>query len=227
MPKKRYQDPPDASILKDQSLNAIRSGEFIKRSQVLEFQLSRTYKVKRLLLELWDEQGTPAWRSIGRDAGGMLQKALVRELLLLTFHLIDETKSSSSIVNCHRQCFEPHLEGGPFKKYYMPLYQDLKSAAEKMEPLRHLLIAHQDRSWLEGELWKNLANDKNPITEGSFSFAELWHLLELYSYYVNLCNLIIGHKAREFEKQHPNIDGAKEIKEALTTAMGAACSVRA
>lgn len=220
MPKKRYLEPPGADVLEDQSVSAIRSAELMKRAQALGFQLSRAYKVKRLLFELWDDRSTPAWKTVGRDAGGMLQKALVRELLLLTFHLIDDTKSASSIVNCHRECFDPHLQRGPFKKYYMPLYQDLKAAAKKVEPHRHFLIAHQDRSWLEGELWKNLSTYKNRVTDGSFSFSELEDLLVLYSYYVDLCNLIVGTGAQEFEKQHLSIDGATEIKDAIIAAAG-------
>jgi len=220
MPTKIYQEPPAAIVLEDQSVSVMRSAELVKRAQTLGFQLSRAYKVKCLLFELWDDRSTPAWKILGRDAGGMLQQALVRELLLLTFHLIDDAKSASSIVTCHRKCFEPHLQSGPFKKYYMPLYQDLKATAKKVEPLRHFLIAHQDRSWLEGELWKNLANDKNWSTDGSFSFSELGDLLVLFSYYVNLCSLIVGKGAREFEKQYLSIDGATEIKDALVTAEG-------
>ena len=196
----------------------MHSAELVNSAQKLAFQLNRAYKTQRLLFELWDDRSTSVWKAVGKDAGGMLQQALVKELLLLAFHLIDCDKKASSIVNCHRNCFVPHLKSGPFKKYYMPLYQDLKAAAKKVGPLRHFMIAHQDSSWLDGVLWKNLATSKNRVTGDSFSFSELGHLLDLYSYYVNLCNRIIGTGTREFEKEYLSIDGAKEIKDALIAA---------
>ncbi len=49
MPKKRYQEPPGDDVLEDQSVSAIHSAELVKRARALAFQLSRAYKVKRLL----------------------------------------------------------------------------------------------------------------------------------------------------------------------------------
>lgn len=220
MTKKIYQDPASVDVLEDQSVSAINSGDLLKRAQALSFQLSEAYKVRRLLFVLWDERSTPAWKTAGADAGGMLQRALVRDFLLLTFHLIDDAKSASSITNCHGKCFVPHLRSGLFKKYYMPLYQDLKAAGKKIAPLRHFIIAHKDHTWLVGMLWKNLSTEKNHVTENPLTFSDLDHLLVLYSYYVNLCNQIVGIGARDFEKEHLSIDGAREIKDALIAAAG-------
>lgn len=218
MTKKIYEDPPGVEVLEDQSVSAMTSPDLMKRAQALAFQLSEAYMDRRLLFELWDNRSAPAWKTVGGDAGGMLQRALLRDFLLLTFHLIDDAKSASSIVNCHRECFDPHLKSGPFKKYYMPLYQDLKKSAKKVAPLRHFIIAHKDLSWLEGMLWKNLSSEKNRVTEAPFSFSEVEHLLDLYSSYVNLCNKIVGIRVREYEKEHLSIDGATEIKDALIAA---------
>jgi hypothetical protein len=211
---KPYEMEPSAVALNDQSVQNMRSAELHKRSELLSFQLCRAFDVDSLLGDLWDDVAVDAWRTVARHAGGMLQQALIRELLLLSFHLVDETKSSSSIANCHKVCFAPHLETGPFKKYYLRLYQDLKKAGAMIDPLRHYLVAHQDREWLQGKLWVNLRNSKNEKTDGSFSFGELRDFLVLCSYYVNLTRMVSGNSPRKFRRKS-SLDGAEDLKAAL------------
>ena len=218
MKKPKYADVPRADVLNDPCIVLARSIDLLKRTQALDFQLQRCFKLKSLLLTLWNDESIRAWRAVGADAGGMLQRSLIHEMLLLCAHLVDETRSSSSIVNCHKECFNPHLKSGPFKNFYAPLYQDLKANAKKIGSLRNSLIAHQDYEWLQGSLWKNLENDKNHEMDGSFVWSDLWDLMTLFTYYVNLCHLLLGTASHEFETLFTDIEGAEAIRGALIAA---------
>ena len=183
-----YTCPPEPEVLEDVVVCKIRTSEgFSQRTSQLSFQLEYLYKNWRLFVELWDSETIPARNKIGSLAEAHLHRALLVYVVTLCCQLCDDLKRSSSIKSLHKKCIEPYLESGPFKSYYMPLYQEILEKYAPFKDLRDNLIAHQDHNWLTGKL---NPDQQTQETDGSFKHPELSNLIILLSYYVNLCNRI-------------------------------------
>ena len=200
----KYTKPPGPEVLEDVVVCKIRSSEdFSQRTSKLSSQLEYLYKQWQLCIELWDSKTIPAWKEVGRRAGDHLQFALVKDVILSCGKLCDELGRSSSIKSIHKKCISPHLKSGPFKSYYMPLYQKICEHYDvHFKEIRNKILVHQDNEW----------------ESISFKKPDLQELITLLSYYVNLCNLINGRPIKEYGAGASNMEGVAGIRKALIDA---------
>ena len=212
----KYTKPPGPKVLEDVVVCKIRSSEdFSQRTSQLSFQLEYLYRNWQLCIELWDAETIPAWEEVGDLAAALLQRALVRDIIMLCCQLCDDLKRSSSIKSLHKKYIYPHLKSGPFKSYYMPLYQKILEQYEPFKDLRDTMLAHQDQEWLAGKLGPDQQTQKVQEIDGSFKNEDLQNLITLLSYYVNLCNLINGRPIKEYGAGASNVEGVAGIRKAL------------
>ena len=198
----KYTKPPGPEVLEDIVVSKVRSSyEFSQRVSKISSQLEYLYKQWQLCIELWDCETMPAWRQIGSRAGDHLQLALMKDIILSCGKLCDELERSSSIKSIHKKYISPHLKSGPFKSYYMSLYQKICEHYDyaHFKEIRNKLLAHQDNEW------KSI----------SFIKKDLHNLITLLSYYVNLCNLIDGRSIRNYKAEASNMEGVAGIRKAL------------
>ena len=215
----RYTEPPGQEVLDDVVVSEIRSSEeFSQRTSQLSFQLEYLYRNWRLCIELWDAETNPAWEKVGGLTAALLQRAVVRDIIMLCCQLCDDLKRSSSIKSLHKKCISPHLKSGPFKSYYMPLYQKVLDQYAPFKDLRDTMLAHQDQEWLAGKLGPDQQNQKTQEVDGSFKNDDLWDLITLLSYYVNLCNLIDDRPIKEYGARAANVEGVAGIRKAIIDA---------
>ncbi|MCY4210376.1 MAG: hypothetical protein OXE97_04885 [Gammaproteobacteria bacterium] len=211
-----YTCRPELEVLEDAVVREIRTSEnFSQRTSQLSFQLEYLYKNWRLFVELWDSETIPAWNKIGSLAEAHLHRALLVYVVTLCCQLCDCLEQASSIKSLHKKCIDPYLKSGPFKSYYMPLYQEILEKYAPFRNLRNKLIAHQDHNWLNGELNAAQEYQQTRETDGSFTHNQLSNLITLLSYYVNLCNLIDGRSIKEYGADTSNMEGVEEIRKAL------------
>lgn len=214
-----YMDPPGPEVLKDAVVCKIRtSAGFSQRTSQLSFQLEYLYKNWQLFVELWDSDMIPVWNEIGGLAGGHLNRALLVYVVTLCCQLCDDLERSSSIKSLHKKCIAPYLKSGPFKSYYMPLYEKLLEEYNPFKKLRNKLIAHQDQEWLTGALNPDQQSQQTQETGGSFKLRQLSNLITLLSYYVNLCNLLNVRRVIEYAAEASNMEGVAGIRNALIDA---------
>ena len=215
----KYTKPPGSDVLEDIVVSKIRSSdEFSQRTSQLSFQLEYLYRNWQLCIELWDGETIDAWKEVGGLATALLQRALVRDIIMLCCQLCDDLNRSSSIKSLHKKCIHPHLKSGSFKSYYMPLYEKILKQYEPFKDLRDTMLAHQDQEWLAGKLGPDQQNQKTQETDGSFRNEDLRNLITLLSCYVNLCNLIGDRPIKEYGAEASNMEGVAGIRKALIDA---------
>lgn len=215
----KYTEPPGPEVLEDVVVSKIRSSEeFSQRTSQLGFQLEYLYRNWQLCIELWDTETFHAWKEVGGLAAALLQRAVVRDIIILCCQLCDDLERSSSIKSLHKKCIHPHLKSGPFKSYYMPLYQKILDQYVPFKDLRDTMLAHQDQEWLTGKLGSDQQNQKTQETDGSFKNDDLRNLITLLSYYVNLCNLIDDRPVKGYGARAANVEGVAGIRKAIMDA---------
>ena len=211
--------PPGPEVLEDAVVCKIRTSEgFSQRTSELSFQLEYLYKNWRLFVELWDSEAAYAWNEIGSLAGAYLHRALLVYVVMLCCQLCDDLKRSSSINSLHKKCIDPYLKSGPFKSYYMPLYQKILKKYAPFKGFRDYLIAHQDQEWLTRELNSDQQSQQTQEIDGSFKHSQLSDLITLLSYYINLCNLIDNRSIKKYGTGASNMEGVAGIRNALIDA---------
>ena len=215
----KYRKPPDPKVLEDVVVDKIRtSNEFSQRVSQLSFQLEYLYGNWRLCIELWDSETIPAWEEVGGRAAALLQRALVRDVITLCCQLCDDLERSSSIKSLHKKCISPYLKSGPFKSYYMPLYQKILERYGPFKEIRDKLLAHQDYVWGAGELGLGRQSSKSQKRDRSVNSDPLRNLITFLSYYVNLCNLIDGRPIKQYGAEASNVEGVAGIRKAVIDA---------
>lgn len=202
----KWQLGPSKEALADPAVQALRNAESVERIQALAFQLKLCLDIKSLL-DLWDENSLPAWRSITGQAGGLIQRSLVKELVLLTTHLVDDRKDSSSVASFHKHCVTPFLAAGPFRSFYQPLFAEIVQRGRELKELRDEIIAHTNWHKLKARLYGAGSNKW-----GDVNVSRLSELLTMLTWYVQLVHAALGIRAGKFERE---IAGAKSLRDAV------------
>jgi hypothetical protein len=206
----KWKNGPPAEALADPALEALRNPETLKRIQALAFQLRLCFDVKALW-GMWDDESLPAWRAIARNAGGLIQRALVKETVLLCCHLIDERKDSSSIASFHKsRILKAKLPPGPFRQFYDPLYAEIVERGRELKIIRDEMIAHTNWGKLEVQLY-----GQRDAVWGDLNLSRLSETLTVITWYVQLIHCALGIRAERFERV---IAGAEELRGAVLAA---------
>ena len=205
----KWKEGPTDDVLRDDATEVLKNAECLKRTQALAFQLKLCLDIKSLL-DMWDKEALPAWQAVAGHAGGIIQRSLVKELVLLTTHLVDDRKDSSSVASLHKSCVLKKLTPGPFKSFYMPLFAEIVKRGKELKGIRDGIIAHTNWEKLHQQLY-----GERDANWGDVSISRLFELLSLITWYVQLLHAVLGIGVGKLERR---IDGADRLRSAVVYA---------